>query len=86
LFTPDKTPVYDSLSDHYALKAKAEFLLGRYQDAMTDLDASIQEDYISAEHVFNDGNVKPNQPTETPCAWTQSDLIAAGCLVCIPNK
>ena len=74
LFAPKKTYVYDSLRDHYALKAKAEFSLGRYQDAMTDLDASIQVDYSSAEQVFNDGNVKPNQPTATPCAWTQTDL------------
>jgi len=74
LFAPDKTYVYDSLRDHYALKAKAEFSLGRYQDAMTDLDASIQVDYSNAEQVFNDGNVKPNQPTATPCAWTQTDL------------
>lgn len=74
LFSPGKTYVYDSLRDHYALKAKIEFLLGRYQEAMTDLDASIQVDYSSAEQVFNDGNVKPNQPAATLCAWTQTDL------------
>jgi len=71
---PGNTYVYDSARDHYTLKAKVEFNVGRYEEAMSDLDASIREDYSSAEQVFNDGNVKPNQPTATPCAWTTTDL------------
>jgi tetratricopeptide (TPR) repeat protein len=55
------------------LKSKVEFDLGRYQDAMTDADAAIRIDYTRADNLFNDGNVKPNQPA-TPCAWTQSDF------------
>lgn len=74
LWTPGSGSAYDSLRDHYTLKAKVEFDAGRYQEAMSDLDESIRLNYASAEQVFNDGNVKPNQPTVTPCVWTQNNL------------
>ncbi len=73
LRTSGRTYIYESLRDHYTLRAKVEFDSGRYQDAMNDLDASIQVDYGNADQVFNDGNVKPNQAT-APCVWTQANL------------
>jgi tetratricopeptide (TPR) repeat protein len=74
LRAPGKTYIYDSPRDAYTLKAKVEFDLGRYEDAMSDLDAAIRVDFTNAAQVFNDGNVKPNQPTATPCAWTSADI------------
>ena len=74
LWSPGPGNVYDSLREHYALKAKIEFLLKRYAEAMNDLDAAIRTDYSDAQQVFNDGNVKPNQPPAFPCVWTQDDL------------
>jgi tetratricopeptide (TPR) repeat protein len=74
LWKPDKNNVYDSLRDHYALKAKIEFLLARYADAMNDLDAGIRIDYDSAEDMFNNGNVKPDEPIAMPCMWSQADV------------
>jgi tetratricopeptide (TPR) repeat protein len=74
LRTPGSTYLYDSVRDYHTLKAKVEFDLGRYLDAMNDLDAGIRTEYGSAEHVFNDGNAKPNEPTATLCAWKPSDL------------
>lgn len=74
LWKPDKNNVYDSLRDHYALKAKIEFLLGRYADAMNDLDAGIRIDYDNAEEMFNNGNAKPNEPIAMPCMWSQTDV------------
>lgn len=74
LRTPGKFYVYDSLTDHYALKARVEFDLARYQEAMNDLDAAIRIDYTKAPQLFNDGNTKPNQPTATPCVWKQADF------------
>lgn len=64
--TPSGTYIYDSVADQLVLKSKVEFDLARYQDAMNDVDAAIRIDYTRAEQLFNDGNVKPNQPAP-PC-------------------
>ena len=71
LWKPNENNVFDSLRDHYAQKAKVEFLLGRYADALNDLDASLRIDYGRAEQMFNNGNVKPDEPMAMPCMWSQ---------------
>ena len=74
LWKPNENSAFDSLRDHYAGKAKVEFLLGRYADALNDLDAGIRIDYGRADQVFNNGNVKPDEPTAIPCMWSQADV------------
>ena len=74
LWKPNENSAFDSLRDHYAGKAKVEFLLGRYADALNDLDAGMRIDYGGAEQMFNNGNVKPDQPTAIPCMWSQADV------------
>jgi tetratricopeptide (TPR) repeat protein len=74
LWKPDQNSAFDSLGNHYAQKAKVEFLLGRYADAMNDLDAGMRTDYSGAERMFNNGNVKPDEPTAIPCMWSQPDV------------
>jgi len=71
---PNQNSAFDSLRNHYALKAKIEFLLGRYADSLTDLDAGMRIDYDSADDMFNNGNVKPDEPTAMPCMWSQADV------------
>ena len=68
-----KVGPYPTLKDHYGLKAKVEFDNGQYQDAMSDLDAAIKQNYDSGEQIFNDGNVEPTTTTQL-CVWTQPDL------------
>jgi hypothetical protein len=53
-----------------------EFDLGRYQDALNDIDTAIRTNYDSAENVFNDGNVKPNQPVASLCSFAMKDWNA----------
>ena len=74
LWKPNENSAFDSLGDHYAVKAKVEFLLGRYADALNDLDAGMRIDYGRAEQMFNNGNVKPDEPTAIPCMWSQADV------------
>ena len=57
------------------LKAKIEFRLGQYEDAMRDIDAAIREDFDSASQLFNDGKVDPSTEIK-PCAWTAADFDA----------
>jgi hypothetical protein len=66
--------VSDSERDELTLKSKVEFDLGRYEDAMTDVDSAIRAEYDNADHVFNDGNAKPNESASSPCAWAMNDL------------
>jgi tetratricopeptide (TPR) repeat protein len=74
LWKPNENSAFDSLRDHYAGKAKVEFLLGRYADALNDLETGMRIDYGSADQMFNNGNVKPNEPTAIPCLWSQADV------------
>ena len=74
LWKPNVNSAFDSLTDHYAQKAKVEFLLTRYADALNDLDAGIRIDYGRADQIFNNGNVKPEEPTSIPCMWSQADV------------
>ena len=74
LWKPRENNLYNSLTDHYALKAKIEFMLGQYTDAMNDLDAGIRIDYGSSEEIFNNGNVKPDEPISMPCMWSLADV------------
>ena len=74
LWKPIENSAFDSLRDHYAQKAKVEFLLGRYADALNDLDAGMRINYDRAEQMFNNGNVKPDEPTAIPCMWSQADV------------
>jgi tetratricopeptide (TPR) repeat protein len=74
LWKPNADSAFSSLGDHYALKAKIEFLLGRYADALNDLDAGVRIDYGNAEDIFNNGNVKPSEPITMPCMWSQADV------------
>lgn len=74
LWKPNELSAFDSLRDHYAQKAKVEFLLGRYADVLNDLDAGMRIDYASAEQMFNNGNAKPDEPTAMPCMWSQADV------------
>jgi tetratricopeptide (TPR) repeat protein len=74
LWKPNENSAFDSLRDHYAGKAKVEFLLGRYVDALNDLDTGMQIEYGRAEQMFNNGNVKPDELTAIPCMWSQADV------------
>jgi tetratricopeptide (TPR) repeat protein len=74
LWKPNQNSAFDSLRDHYAQKAKVDFLLGRYTDALNDLDAGMRIDYGRAEQMFNNGNVKPEEPTAIACMWSQADV------------
>jgi tetratricopeptide (TPR) repeat protein len=74
LWKPGENSAFDSLIEHYGQKAKVEFLLGRYADALTDLDAGMRINYDRAEQMFNNGNVKPDEPTAIPCMWSQADV------------
>jgi hypothetical protein len=74
LWKPNENSAFDSLRDHYAQKAKVEFLLKRYADALNDLDAGMRIDYGRADDMFNNGNVKPDEPTAIPCMWSQADV------------
>src|SRR5215467_1061595 len=74
LWKSHENSAFDSLRDHYAHKAKVEFLLGRYADSLNDLDAGTRIDYAQAAQMFNNGNVKPDQPTTIPCEWSQADV------------
>lgn len=74
LWKPHENSAFDSLRDHYALKAKIDFLLGRYTDSLNDLDAGVRINYDSADDMFNNGNVRPDQPTEMACMWSQADV------------
>jgi hypothetical protein len=59
LWKPNENSAFDSLRDHYAQKAKVKFLLGRYADALHDLDAGTRIDYGRAawkgRHSFRRG-------------------------------
>ncbi len=74
LWNPNENSAFDSLNNHYALKAKIDFLLGRYADSLNDLDAGMRIDYDSADDMFNNGNAKPDEPTSMPCMWSQADV------------
>jgi tetratricopeptide (TPR) repeat protein len=74
LWKPNENSAFDSLKYHYAGKAKVEFLLGRYADALNDLEAGMRIDYGWTEQMFNNGNVKPDEPTAIPCMWSQADV------------
>jgi tetratricopeptide (TPR) repeat protein len=74
LWKPNENSAFDSLRNHYALKAKIDFLLGRYADALNDLDAGMRIEYDSADDMFNNGNVKPDEPTAMLCMWSQADV------------
>ncbi len=74
LWKPNEDSAFYSLKNHYALKAKIDFLLGRYADALNDLDAGMRIDYADATEMFNNGNVKPDEPTAMPCMWSQADV------------
>ena len=74
LWRPGDDTAFDSLTGHYAAKAKIEFLLARYLEAMNDLDAGIRIDYGSAENLFNNGNAKPDEPIAMPCMWSRADV------------
>ena len=74
LWKPGETTAFDSLSGHFAMKAKIEVLLGRYADALNDLDSGMKVAYAKAEDMFNNGNVKPSEPINFPCMWSQADV------------
>src|SRR5439155_19389596 len=65
----------DQARDLLSAKAKAEFRLGKYEDALRDLDAAIRIDYDSADGAFNDGTVKLHTVPD-PCSWTVPDFDA----------
>lgn len=75
LWNPKGGSAFDSLSSHYAMKAKVEFLMGRYGDALNDLDSGMNLNFENADDMFNNGNVKPNEPISMPCMWSQADVI-----------
>jgi tetratricopeptide (TPR) repeat protein len=74
LWKPNQNSAFDSLTGHFGQKAKVEFLLGRYADALNDLDAGMRIDYDRAKQLFNNGNVKPGEPPPIPCMWSQADV------------
>jgi tetratricopeptide (TPR) repeat protein len=75
LWKPNENSAFDSLRDHYTQKAKVDFLLGRYVDALDQLDAGMRIDYVSASRMFSiNGNVKADQPTAVPCMWSLADV------------
>lgn len=75
LHRSSKSSAFDSLRNHYTLKAKIEYQTGRLENAMHDLDAAIAQNYDNADNVFDDGEVKPTT-AEKACSWTEHDLDA----------
>jgi tetratricopeptide (TPR) repeat protein len=67
-----QTP-FATLREHYVLRAKLEFDLEQYDEAIRDLSNAIGEDYSSASNIFDDGEVKPSNKPK-PCQWTRPDL------------
>lgn len=65
---------YDSLGEHYSMKAKLDFLDGRLRTAMDDLEAGMKQDIDSAKTLFNNGNTKPDAAPPIPCKWGLSDV------------
>jgi len=74
LWKPGDGSAFQSPADHYALKVKIDFLLGRYGDALNDLDQGMRIDYDKADDMFNNANVKPDEAISMPCMWSQVDL------------
>jgi tetratricopeptide (TPR) repeat protein len=74
LWKPSGGSAFDSLAGHLGQKAKVEFLLGRYVDALNDLDAGMRIDYGRADQMLNNGNVKPDEPISSPCMWSEADV------------
>jgi tetratricopeptide (TPR) repeat protein len=68
-------PLLDQKRDILSAKAKAEFRLGKYQDALQDLDAAVKIDYDLADSAFNDGTVTLHTKPD-PCVWTLPDFEA----------
>jgi tetratricopeptide (TPR) repeat protein len=74
LWKPNENSAFDSLRNHYAMRAKIEFLLERYADAINDLDAGIRIDYERAADMFDNGSIKLDEPTAMPCMWSHADV------------
>ncbi len=62
-----------SIAQIYALKAKVDFLVGNYQQAMKDLGIAINTDVTKISDVFNTGGVKP-EDNSNPTAIQKKDL------------
>jgi len=68
-----KATFLDQTRDVYSAKAKAEFRLGKYAEALQDLDSAIKVDYDLADNAFSDGGVTLRTKPD-PCAWTLPDF------------
>jgi len=64
---------YKNTQGHYALMAKVKYESGDYDGALAALDKAIAEDLQSADQAFNDGEVKPTEPSR-PCYWSVADF------------
>ena len=75
LLDQGNAPLLDRRRDLYSAMAKAKVRLGKYQEALRDLDAAIRIDYDLADNVFDDGSVTLHTKSE-PCSWTLPDFEA----------
>ena len=73
LIRQGKATFFDQTRDIYSAKAKAEFRLARYTEALQDLDSAIKVDYDLADNAFSDGGVALRTKPD-PCAWTLPDF------------
>lgn len=64
---------YETLADHYSLRAKIKLDNGRYREAVDDLEAAMRQKIENAAYIFNSNGVEPDT-VSSPCAWTTSDL------------
>jgi tetratricopeptide (TPR) repeat protein len=70
--SPAKGDNMFDLSDLYGIRAKTQYLMGRYQDAMADLETAVNQNIDSADKVFMSQGTKPD--TSDAILWSQSDI------------
>lgn len=72
MLTPD-TNVYGP-SDILALRAKIQFEVGHYTQALDDLESAIREKLDNPDSVFGARGTKPEISNNNRCVWTMGNL------------
>ena len=65
---------YETLADHYSLRAKIEYDTGHYQNALDDLEKAVRQKTDDADRVFGSGGTTPDAVSPNSCVWSLSDL------------
>jgi tetratricopeptide (TPR) repeat protein len=68
---PDRKVYGDT--EYYSLLGKIELAMGRYRNAVDDLEKAMVQDFDSAEKMFGSGAVEPEK-TSKFCVWNLTDL------------